>query len=196
MNDTAGIPTDSTKDSPAQSVAAGPVRHSSGTLKQKARMKPKIKLSALHLNDGAHGLPKNPRFIKDDKFKKLVESIRDFPEAMPARGIVVDERGVILGGNMRYRGCKELGMKDIPASWVHKLTGLTVAQKRRFIIMDNRPFGEDDMDLLANEWDIEELVVAGFDEEELEGAGGGEDPPSTKDVCVCPTCGNKHAKGE
>jgi len=130
---------------------------------------PKIKLSTLHLNDGSHGLPKNPRFIRDDRFKKLCDSIRDFPDAMKARGIVVDERGVILGGNMRWRACRELGMKEIPVAWVHRLTGLTVEQKRRFIIMDNRGFGEDDMDLLANEWDIDELIDAGFDEEELTG---------------------------
>jgi len=67
---------------------------------------PKIKLTDLHLNDGSHGLPKNPRFIRDARFKKLCDSIRDFPEAMPARGIVVDEDGVILGGNMRYRACR------------------------------------------------------------------------------------------
>ena len=130
---------------------------------------PKIKLSTLHLNDGSHGLPKNPRFIRDARFKKLCDSIRDFPDAMKARGVVIDERGVILGGNMRWRACRELGMKEIPAAWVHRLTGLTVEQKRRFIIMDNRGFGEDDMDLLANEWDIDELIGAGFDEEELTG---------------------------
>ncbi|MEN6360057.1 MAG: DNA methyltransferase [Smithella sp.] len=128
-----------------------------------------ISLSTIHLNDGSHGLPKNPRFIRDEKFKKLCASIKDFPEAMPARGIVVDEAGVILGGNMRYRACLELGMREIPATWVHRLAGLTVEQKRRFIIMDNRGFGEDDFELLANEWDMEELIAAGFDEKELTG---------------------------
>src|SRR3990167_621026 len=112
---------------------------------------------------------KKPRFIRDERFEKLVDSIRDFPEAMPARGIVVDERGVILGGNMRYRACQELGMSEIPAAWVHRLMGLTVEQKRRFIIMDNRPYGEDDMDALANEWEISELLDAGFDEADLMG---------------------------
>jgi len=70
---------------------------------------------------------------------------------------------------MRWRACNELGMKEIPAAWVHRLTGLTVEQKRRFVIMDNRGFGEDDMDLLANEWDMDELIDAGFGEEELTG---------------------------
>jgi hypothetical protein len=122
-----------------------------------------IKLSDLKLNDGSHGLPKNPRFIRDDRFKKLCDSIRDFPEAMPARGIVVDERGVILGGNMRYRACLENGMKEIPVSWVRCLSGLTVEQKRRFIIMDNSSFGEYDTDLLSSLFDDSELDVAGYD---------------------------------
>ena len=126
------------------------------------------KLSDIRLNDGTHGVPKNPRFIRDEKFKKLCQSVKDFPEAMPARGIVVDENGVILGGNMRYRACKEIGMKEIPSDWVKRLEGLTVEQKRRFVIMDNRSFGEDDFDLLANEWDIEELLNAGFDASELD----------------------------
>jgi hypothetical protein len=122
-----------------------------------------IKLSDLKLNDGSHGLPKNPRFIRDDRFKKLCDSIHDFPEAMPARGIVVDERGVILGGNMRYRACLENGMNEIPASWVHRLTGLTVEQKRRFIIMDNSSFGEYDTDLLSSMFEESELITAGYD---------------------------------
>jgi len=157
-----------------------------------------IKLSDLHLNDGSRGLPKNPRFIKDDRFKKLCDSIRDFPEAMPARGIVVDENSVILGGNMRYRACLANGMKEIPASWVHTLAGLTVEQKRRFIIMDNRAFGDDDFDLLGNEWNVDELINAGFSASEL--AGIGDVPPATEDEQArldqktpvkCPKCGHE-----
>jgi hypothetical protein len=126
-----------------------------------------IPITDLHLNDGSKGLPKNPRFIRDERFRKLCDSIRDNPEFMPARPIIVDEAGVILGGNMRYRACKDLGMAELPASWVQRVTGWTVEKKRRFIIMDNRPFGEDDFDLLANEWDMAELLAAGFDEKEL-----------------------------
>ena len=152
----------------------------------------KIKLISLKLNDGTHGLPKNPRFIRDEKFAKLVDSIKDFPEAMPARGIVVDENSVILGGNMRWRACKELGLKEIPAEWVHRMKGLTAEQKRRFIIMDNRAFGEDDMDMLTNEWDMEELITAGFTNDELtakeidlSSSEGNDDPVLIK----CPKCG-------
>ncbi len=150
----------------------------------------RIKLTSLKLNDGSHGLPKNPRFIRDEKFQKLCDSIKDFPEAMTARGIVVDENSVILGGNMRWRACKELGLKEIPAEWVHRLEGLTVDQKRRFIIMDNRAFGEDDMDMLANEWDIDELIGAGFDDEELLGMFDGDpDNEGSEDPDRCETCG-------
>jgi len=108
---------------------------------------------------------------------------------MPARGIVVDERGVILGGNMRWRACKANGMTEIPASWVRRLTGLTVEQKRRFIIMDNRAFGDDDMDLLANEWDLAELTIAGFDDKELVDLAGDMDDDDEQNDNRCPTCG-------
>jgi hypothetical protein len=109
-----------------------------------------MKLTEIRLNDGTHGLPKNPRLIRDAKFQKLCDSIRENPEFMPARPIVIDEAGTILGGNMRYRACEALGMADIPDAWVQRVTGWTVEKKRRFIIMDNRGFGEDDLDLLAN----------------------------------------------
>lgn len=128
-----------------------------------------IDIKTLHLNDGTHGLPKNPRFIRDDKFHKLCQSIKDNPEYMPARPIVVDEKNVVLGGNMRLRACVDLKMKTISADWVRVVTGWTVEKKRRFIILDNRGFGEDDFDLLGNEWDIDELLAAGFDEKELAG---------------------------
>jgi hypothetical protein len=124
-------------------------------------------LKSIHLNDGSHGLPKNPRFIRDERFRALCDSIRDNPEYMPARPIIVDEAGVILGGNMRFRACKELKIDPLPAGWVQWVTGWPVEKKRRFIIMDNRGFGEDDMDMLANEWDIVELIAAGFSDQEL-----------------------------
>lgn len=154
-----------------------------------------IPLTDLHLNDGSHGLPKNPRFIRDARFKALCESVRDNPEYMPARPIICDERGVILGGNMRYLVCKELGMKTVPASWVKRFEGWSTEKKRRFIILDNRPFGEDDMDMLANEWDVEELIAAGFSEEELAGALEDEEADaehadsSNDETGICPTCG-------
>lgn len=71
---------------------------------------------------------------------------------------------------MRFRACKANGMKTVPASWIQRVVGWSIDKQKRFIIMDNRGFGEDDMDALANEWDVEDLIAAGFTEEELTGA--------------------------
>ena len=157
-----------------------------------------VQLSTLKLNDGGFGLPKNPRFIRDERFRALVASVRDNPEFMPARPIIIDERGVVLGGNMRLRACHDLGMKEIPAAWVQRAEGWPDEKKRRFIILDNRGFGEDDMEALANEWEIEELVAAGFDEKELTGLSTPDFQPATEDEqgrldqkapVTCPKCG-------
>jgi hypothetical protein len=103
--------------------------------------------------------PNNPRLIKDDKFKKLVQSIKDFPEMLSIRPIVVNKDMIILGGNMRFRACKEAGIKEIPVI----VTDLTEDKQREFLIKDNTSGGEWDWDLLANEWDNEELVEWGLD---------------------------------
>lgn len=110
-----------------------------------------MKLTAIKKN------PDNPRVLKDDKFKKLVKSIQDFPQMMELRPIVVDENGVILGGNMRYEALKSIGKKEIPDTWVKRADELTEEQKREFIIKDNVGFGEWDWDILANEWDADLL---------------------------------------
>ena len=128
-----------------------------------------IRLDTLRLNDGSYGLPKNPRFIRDERFRALCRSIDDNPEYMPARPIIVNEAGVILGGNMRYRACLENGLVEVPTSWVQRVEGWPVDKQKRFVILDNRGFGEDDMDALANEWDVEDLIAAGFAEVELTG---------------------------
>lgn len=133
----------------------------------KMKTKQTVPIASLKLNDGSHGLPKNPRFIRDERFKSLCQSIKDNPEYMPARPIVVDECNTILGGNMRWRACKELGMTEIPSDWVRQVKGWSTEKKRRFIILDNQSFGEFDFDALGNEWDIPELLAAGFTEEEL-----------------------------
>jgi ParB-like chromosome segregation protein Spo0J len=98
--------------------------------------------------------PNNPRVIRDDKFKRLVESIKTFPKMLELRPIVVNEQMIILGGNMRYRACIEAGMDKVP---IIKAEDLTPEQQREFIIKDNVGFGEWDWDMLANEWDTEEL---------------------------------------
>jgi len=104
--------------------------------------------------------PNNPRIIKDDKFKRLVKSIIEFPEMLQLRPIIVDDNMVVLGGNMRLRACKEAGLTRVP---IIKASALTAEQQKRFIITDNVGFGEWDWDALANEWDPNDLVEWGLD---------------------------------
>jgi hypothetical protein len=103
--------------------------------------------------------PKNPRIIKDDKFKKLCKSIKDFPEMLNIRPIVVDENMMVLGGNMRLKACKELKLDKVPICYVNELTE---EQKNEFIIKDNNSFGEWDYKELGN-WDKELLLNGGFE---------------------------------
>lgn len=103
--------------------------------------------------------PNNPRLIKDDKFAKLVTSIQEFPEMLSIRPIVVNKDMVILGGNMRFKACKEAGLKEIPII----IADLTEEQEREFIIKDNVSGGEWDWNLLANEWDADQLTGWGLD---------------------------------
>ena len=104
--------------------------------------------------------PNNPRLIKDDKFAKLVKSVKDFPEMLTIRPIVVNSDMIILGGNMRFRACKEAGLKEIP---VIIAEGLTEQQQKEFLIKDNVSGGEWDWNMLANEWEAEELIEWGVD---------------------------------
>jgi ParB-like chromosome segregation protein Spo0J len=104
--------------------------------------------------------PSNPRLIKDDKFKRLVKSIQDFPQMLKLRPIVVDENSIVLGGNMRLKACKEAGLKEV---YIVKAENFTEEQKQEFIVKDNVGFGEWDWDMLANEWDTEKLTDWGLD---------------------------------
>jgi hypothetical protein len=114
----------------------------------------KVPINQIHTNID------NPRVIKNDKFKKLVKSIKEFPKMLKLRPIVVDEDMTILGGNMRYKACIEAGLKEVPITIAK---GLTEEQKREFIVKDNVGFGEWDYDLLANEWDSVQLANWGLD---------------------------------
>lgn len=107
--------------------------------------------------------PDNPRVIRDEKFKRLCNSIQDFPKMMELRPIVVDSDNVVLGGNMRLKALQSLGFKDVPDSWVKRAEDLTEEEKKRFIITDNAGFGEWDWDMLANEWNADDLVQWGLD---------------------------------
>ena len=104
--------------------------------------------------------PNNPRIIKDDKFKKLVKSIQEFPKMLEIRPIVVNDDMIVLGGNMRLKACKEAGLKELP---VIKANDLTEEEQRQFIIKDNVSGGEWDWDLLENDWDTEILEDWGLD---------------------------------
>lgn len=114
----------------------------------------KVKINSIKTN------PKNPRLIKDDKFKKLVNSIKEFPQMLELRPIVVDENNIILGGNMRHKACIEAGLKEV---FIVQAKDLTEEQKDEFIVKDNLGFGEWDWDILANEWDIDKLEDWGLD---------------------------------
>ena len=104
--------------------------------------------------------PDNPRFIKGNKFEKLVKSIKEFPQMLDLRPIVVNQDMIVLGGNMRLKACEEAGLKEVPIIFADNLTP---EQEKEFIIKDNSSFGEWDWDLLANEWETEQLIDWGMD---------------------------------
>ena len=116
-------------------------------------MKQLIKINKVKSN------PNNPRLIKNDKFKKLVKSVQEFPEMLELRPIVVDENMIVLGGNMRLKACQEAGLKEV---WI-EVANLTEQQKKEFTIKDNVGFGEWEWDMLANEWEQTELEDWGLD---------------------------------
>jgi DNA modification methylase len=104
--------------------------------------------------------PNNPRLIKDDKFKKLCKSIQEFPEMLELRPIVVNKDMIVLGGNMRLKACQEIGLTEVP---IIVAENLTEEQQREFLIKDNVSGGEWDWDILANEWEVEQLNEWGLD---------------------------------
>jgi hypothetical protein len=114
----------------------------------------KVKISEVKSN------PNNPRLIKDEKFEKLVKSIKEFPKMLEIRPIVVNADMIVLGGNMRLKACKEAGLKEVPIIFADDLTE---DEQKQFIIKDNVGFGEWDWDMIANKWDAIELQEWGFD---------------------------------
>jgi len=117
-------------------------------------MPKKVKINTLIKNTD------NPRYIKEDKFNKLVKSIKEFPEMLEKRPIIVDENMIVLGGNMRLRACLDAGFKEV---WIEQVTNWTDKQKKEFIIKDNVGFGEWDWDILGNNYTFEELADWGLD---------------------------------
>lgn len=128
-----------------------------------------LSLKVLEENRGQlNGLPANPRFIRDEKFQRLVRSIDGNPDMLALRELLVyplpgdgKQKYIIIGGNMRYRALKELGAKDAPCKIIPK--SATIDQLKAYTIKDNASFGKDDMNMLANEWDRDELIEWGMD---------------------------------
>jgi len=114
----------------------------------------KVSISSIKENDA------NPRFINKHKFQKLVNSVKEFPEMLSLRPIVVDKDNIILGGNMRYKACKEIGLKEV---YIIQADDLDEKKAQEFIIKDNVGFGEWDWDVLANDWDIDLLEDWGLE---------------------------------
>jgi hypothetical protein len=114
----------------------------------------KVKIGEVKMN------PNNPRTIKDDKFKKLVKSIKEFPEMLEVRPIVVDNDMIILGGNMRLKACISVGLTEVP---IIKFNDLDEKRKQEFIVKDNVGYGEWDFEMLKNEWDTNLLIEWGLD---------------------------------
>ena len=108
----------------------------------------KVKIDSIFEN------PENPRTINKVKFKKLVKSVREFPEMLKLRPIVVNKEMGILGGNMRFKACQELKLKEV---YIIQATDLTDSQVEQFIIKDNVGYGDWEWDILANSWDIDKL---------------------------------------
>jgi ParB-like chromosome segregation protein Spo0J len=124
-----------------------------------------IPVNSIEQNKGQiDGLPKNPRLIKDAKFEKLKKSIEGNPEMLGARELIVypyNDKFVIIGGNMRFTACKELGYKELPCKVLP--ADYSAEQLRAITIKDNVAFGENDWENLANEWDAQELEEWGLD---------------------------------
>ena len=134
----------------------------------------------------------NPRYINKANFKKLVNSLKEFPEMLEVRPLVVDENMIVLGGNMRLKAIIEAGFTEV---WVHQVEGWSDEKKNEFIIKDNSNFGSWDWEILANEWNMQKIVDWGVDLPKEMFAD--EDDPVQNNVQdelpkeICPTCGSK-----
>lgn len=112
-------------------------------------------IKSLRVNEGQiPGLPKNPRLIRNNRFEKLKQSITGFPEMLALREVIVfpfKKTHVVIAGNMRFLACKDLGHKEIPAKVLP--ADFPIEKLRELAIKDNIAFGDDDLEILANEWD-------------------------------------------
>ncbi|MCM1034951.1 MAG: ParB N-terminal domain-containing protein [Bacteroides sp.] len=124
-----------------------------------------LTLTSLAKNEGQiEGLPANPRLIRDERYAKLVQSIKDNPEMLSLRELLVYQHGdkyIIIGGNMRFAAIQELGYKEAPCKIIPADT--SVENLRAYTLKDNSGYGEWEWDLLANEWEMDELDAAAID---------------------------------
>lgn len=139
-----------------------------------------VKISEVKAN------PNNPRIIKDEKFRKLVDSIKSFPEMLKLRPIVVNDDMIALGGNQRLRACKEAGLKMVP---IIKASELTDDQQKEFIIKDNASSGEWNYDDLANDWDEVALMSWGVEIPHFAEPSDDDPKEPKKAEKLCPHCG-------
>ena len=140
-----------------------------------------IDIRNLEVNKGQiEGLPKNPRFIRDERFEALKKSIEDAPEMLALRELLVyphEGKYVVIGGNMRLRACTDIGYKEVPCKVLDP--GTPVEKLREYVIKDNEAFGQTDWDILKSDWDADELTEWGM---ELGGELGATEPDEPKEV--------------
>ena len=157
-----------------------------------------LKSSLLKKNTGQiHGLPKNPRVIKDSSYQLLVKSIQEDPEMLELREVIVypfEGKYVIIAGNMRFTAMLELGYKEIPCKVLDETT--SIEKLKAITIKDNTTFGTFDFDELANNWDSEELNDWGVsvwvaEEESEEDEEVEEEKESEPNIKLCPHCGKQ-----
>ena len=125
-----------------------------------------ISIALLDFNKGQlAGLPKNPRFFRDYRYEAMKKSISDCPEMLELRELIVfpysDGRYIVVCGNLRLRACKELGYTELPCKVLEPIT--SVSKLREYSAKDNISFGENDLDILQNEWDRAELQDWGME---------------------------------
>lgn len=130
-----------------------------------------LNIDLLEINEGQlYGLPKNPRWIRDARFEALKKSIQDAPEMLSLREILVyplsdleghEDRYIVIGGNMRFRACKELGYGEVPCKIIPLET--SVKKLREYVIKDNNNFGQNDWEILSTEWENDELQDFGME---------------------------------
>lgn len=133
--------------------------------------------------------PKNPRTITEAMYQKLLKSITDFPQMLKIRPLVIDEKNMVLGGNMRLKALTELGWKKVP---VIRAKNLTADQKKEFIAKDNIGYGEWQWDELVKDWDVAKLSEWGLDVpvfDEPVKLQSEKDLSETRSTHICPSCG-------